>query len=130
MFSVLSWSVIVTEPGTSLVVHLVCRGWESVGNIDVNISSSVPAAIDPVEDLDPLNEDVGAEVDGEPGRVLLLGRNNRNVDKIFCLRSSNLGRAHVRVSGVLRLPVDAVGGTEDAVGGRQAGRHGGQLSST
>ena len=112
MFSVLSWSVIVTEPGTSLVVHLVCRGWESVGNIDVNISSSVPAAIDPVEDLDPLNEDVGAEVDGEPGRVLLLGR------------------AHVRVPGVLSLPVDAVGGSEDTVGGGQAGRQGGQLSST
>ena len=112
MFSVLSWSVIMTEPGTSLVVHLVCRGWESVGNIDVNISSSVPAAIDPVEDLDPLNEDVGAIVDGEPGRVLLLGR------------------AHVRVSGVLSLPVDAVGGSEDTVGGGQAGRQGGQLSST
>ena len=102
----------MTKPGTSLVVHLVCRGWESVRNIDVNISSSIPAAIDPVEDLDSLNEDVGAVVDGEPGGVLLLGR------------------AHVRVSRVLRLPVDAVGGTEDAVGGRQAGCHGGQLSST
>ena len=112
MFSVLSWSIIVTKPGTPLVVHLVCRGWKSVRNIDVNISSSVPAAIDPVEDLDSLNEDVGAVVDGKPGRVLLLGR------------------AHVRVSGVLSLPVDAVGGTEDAVGGRQAGCHGGQLSST
>ena len=102
----------MTKPGTSLIVHLVCRGWESVRNIDVNISSSIPAAIDPVEDLDSLNEDVGAVVDGEPGRVLLLGR------------------AHVRVARVLSLPVDAVGGTEDAVGGRQAGRQGGQLSST
>ena len=112
MFSVFSWSVIVTKPGTSFVVHLVCRGWESVRNIDVNISSSVPAAIDPVEDLDSLNKDVGAVVDSEPGGVLLLGR------------------AHVRVPGVLRLPVDAVGSTEHAVGGRHAGRQGGQLSST
>ena len=84
-----------------------------VGDADVNIFGSVSTASrSSVVDLHSIHGDWLAIVDGEPGRVLLLGR------------------AHVRVSGVLSLPVDAVGGSEDTVGGGQAGRQGGQLSST
>ena len=47
--------------------HVNARSWKLIRNADVNISSSIPAALTSVEDLNPLDGDRSAVVDGNPG---------------------------------------------------------------
>ena len=44
-----------------------------VGSLHLNIACSISTAIDPVENLNPLNSDFSAVVDGNPGCGLPIG---------------------------------------------------------
>ena len=52
--------------------HLAARSWKLIQNADVNISSSLPTAFASVENLNSLDGDCGAIVDGNPGGRLSL----------------------------------------------------------
>ena len=56
----------MAKEGTSRK-HVNSRSWKLIRNADVNISSSIPAALTSVEDLNPLDGDRSAVVDGNPG---------------------------------------------------------------
>ena len=47
--------------------HLACRGRKLIRDADIDISSSVPTAILSVENLNPVDGDWGAVVNGKPG---------------------------------------------------------------
>ena len=49
--------------------NLAVRGWKLVGNADIDISSPISTASASVENLDPLDGDRGAVVNGNPGKT-------------------------------------------------------------
>jgi len=65
------------------------RGWKLVRHDHIHVARYVAATVDPVEDFHFLDEDIGAIVDGYPGRILLQGG------------------ANSVVANVLRVPIDA-----------------------
>ena len=68
--------------------HLPTRGWKLVRNADINIHSPLSTACDSVENLDSVDGDCPAVVDGNPGCFFL-----------FCLAQvNNLITTSVRAS--------------------------------
>ena len=59
-----SW--VMAKKGTAMK-HLTGRRWKLICNADVNITSPLPTASVSGEDLNPLDGDSGAIVDGKPG---------------------------------------------------------------
>ena len=47
---------------------LAVRGWKLVGNADIDISSPISTTSTSVENLDPLDGNPGAVVNGNPGK--------------------------------------------------------------
>ena len=52
--------------------HLATRSWKLVRNADINISRPVSTACDSVENLDSVDGDCFAVVDGNPGCTFLV----------------------------------------------------------
>ena len=66
--------------------HLIARNWKLVRNPDVNVPSSPSTASASVENLNSLDDDIGAKVDGNPGFFVMFSVAHKS-NAIFFIRA-------------------------------------------